>query len=246
LNNGESMYYLIGVDDTDNLKSRGTAQLLRQLALWLQADHLAEARGITRHQLFVDPRIPYTAHNTAACLSIDADNPEDVWETARDFLILESAAGSDAGLCMARSDAMPREVLAFGHRSKLEILTLDETQQIASKSRIRFAGLTGNGGGVIGALAAVGLYRDGNDGRFSWLPGLLELQGRVTAAQIRDRSRIDRICSLDGVDVPADALVDVGAWRRPVLRGGEAILYVEEKKHVWYVLDKEHVRALSS
>ena len=239
------MQYLIGIDDTDNLKSRGTGQLVRQLAQSLQVDGLAEPHGVTRHQLLVDPRIPYTSHNSSACLSIDTENVDAVWETARDFLVLESTSGSDVGLCLGRWEIITRDVLAFGNRAKAEILTLDDAQQTASKSRIRFAGLTGNGGGVIGALAAIGLHRDGNDGRFLWLPGLRELQGKYSVAELRNKAQIDRVCSLDGTEIPPDGLVDAGEWPRPVLRNGQATLYVEEKKHVWYVLDREHIKSLS-
>src|SRR5512140_2041013 len=100
------MQYRIGVDDTDNVKTRGTGLLVRRLALWLQLDRLAEPHSITRHQLLVDPRIPYTSHNSTACLSIDTENVEAVWETARDLLVLEGAAGADVGLCVGRWDAI--------------------------------------------------------------------------------------------------------------------------------------------
>jgi hypothetical protein len=56
----------IGLDDTDNKTSRGTGRLARAIA-----ESLAEryaVRGITRHQLLVDPRVPYTSHNSSATL----------------------------------------------------------------------------------------------------------------------------------------------------------------------------------
>ncbi len=39
--------------------------------------------------------------------------------------------------------------------------------------------------------------------------------------------------------------VDVGAWVRPVLREGQATLYVEEQDHGWYSLPKDRVKSLS-
>ena len=89
------MHYLIGIDDTDNLETRGTGHRVRQLADWLAENHLADSKGITRHQLLVDPRIPYTSHNSSACLSVDIENADDVWEASREFLLRESAIGSD-------------------------------------------------------------------------------------------------------------------------------------------------------
>ena len=210
------MQYLIGVDDTDNAKSPGTGALVRRLAEWLQADRLAEPHGITRHQLYANRHIDYTGHNSSVCLSIDADNADAVWETARDFLALESAPHANAGLCLSPWDAIRLGLIDMGRRAKSEVLALEDAQQAAARSRVRFAAVTGNGNGVIGAVAAVALHREGNDGRFLWLPGLLELQGKHAVDEILDRTPIDRICSLDGVEIPATALVDFGEWTRPV------------------------------
>ena len=63
---------LIGIDDTDNLDTRGTGYRARTLAQGLVDAGLAAVHGITRHQLLVDPRIPYTSHNSSACLQTTA------------------------------------------------------------------------------------------------------------------------------------------------------------------------------
>ena len=98
------MNLLIGIDDTDNLESRGTGFRVRQLANWLAENELAIPKGITRHQLHVDPQIPYTSHNSSACLSAETEHVEDVWEACREYLLRESALGSDAGLCLAPAE----------------------------------------------------------------------------------------------------------------------------------------------
>jgi hypothetical protein len=240
------MKYLIGIDDTDNLESRGTGHRVRELADWLSSNHLAEPYGITRHQLLVDPQIPYTSHNSSACLVVDTDRAEDVWNAARQFLVLTSAIGSDVGLCLARRDSITEEVLSFGRRAKLEVLTMPEAQETASQSNIRCEGLTGTGGGIIGALAGVGLYYAGNDGRFLWLPGLRELKGKYPIAEIIARGHIERVCTLNHDELSLGEIVDVGEWVRPVLRNGKSTLYVEEKNHEWHILSKDHVKSLSN
>jgi hypothetical protein len=58
---------LIGIDDTDNAETHGTGRRARQLGERLAADGLAEVDGITRHQLLIDPRIPYTSPANRAC-----------------------------------------------------------------------------------------------------------------------------------------------------------------------------------
>src|SRR5512147_187291 len=97
------MRYLIGLDDTDNLESRGTGHHARQLANSLSSSGLAEVEGITRHQLLVDPRIRYTSHNSSACLTVVAqpDRLSVLIEAGCEFLTNNSAPGSDAGLCVA-------------------------------------------------------------------------------------------------------------------------------------------------
>ena len=240
------MKLLIGVDDTDNLESRGTGYRVRQLANWLLENELGVPRGITRHQLLVDPQIPYTSHNSSACVSIETMNADDVWEASREFLLREVAPGSDVGLCLAEWDTILEEVQSFGRRAKAEVLTIVEAQRTAAISGIRCEGLTGTGGGVIGALAGIGLHRAGEDGRFLWLPGLRELSGAYLVAQICSTGHIDRVCTLEGADLSPETLVDVGEWVRPVLRSGQSTLYVEEQNHEWYILPKERIKSLSN
>ncbi len=234
------------MDDTDSPDRPGTAVLARRLAEWLRNDHMAEANGITRHQLLMKKRIPYTAHNSAVCILVDTDNMEGVWETTRDYLALESDPTSNTGLCLSRWEAVGHDLIHWGHLAKKEVLTLEDAQSLATKAHVRAAALKGSGAGVIGALAAVGLHREGNDGRFLWLPGLPQLQGKYSVGEIFERSAIDRVCTLDGVALPIQELVEIGDWTRPVLRNGQATLYVEEKKHGWAVLGKERVKELSS
>jgi hypothetical protein len=240
------MRCLLGIDDTDNLESRGTGHRVRQLADWLTENKLAVPQGITRHQLLVDPQIPYTSHNSSACLSIETENADDVWEAAREFLLRESAQGSDAGLTLARWDSINECVLSFAKRAKITVLTMLEAEQTASQSQIRCEGLTGTHGGIIGALSAIGLHRSGNDGRFLWLPGLRELKGKYQVSEICSRGCIDRVCTLSDMELHSKTIVDVGEWMRPVLRNGKAILFVEENQHEWHIISKEQIKKLSN
>ena len=108
------MHLLLGIDDTDNLETRGTGHRVRQLADWLAQNKLAHPLGITRHQLLVDARIPYTSHNSSACFALETENADDVWEAAREFLLRESAVGSDAGLCLVQWNSIHADVLDWG------------------------------------------------------------------------------------------------------------------------------------
>ena len=174
---------------------------------------------------------------------IDEDK---IWETCCNFLLTESASGSDAGLCLAKWDTVPVQVCKFGQRAKLEVLTQAEAARIAKEQGLRLQGLTGTHGGIIGALAGVGLHRGGSDGRFLWLPGLRELSGKLTVSEICSRGSIDGVCPLAGDNLPMPTVVEVGTWVRPILFNHQAILYVEEFNHEWRILPKDQIKSLSN
>lgn len=240
------MRILLGIDDTDNLESRGTGHRVRQLADWLKENKLASPLGITRHQLLVDSQIPYTSHNSSACLAIETEQSNEVWEAAREFLLRESAVGSDAGLCLAEWNSISEDILDWGRKAKVTVLSMPEAQETASRSAIRCEGLTGTHGGIIGSLAAIGLHRAGDDGRYLWLPGLRELKGKYLVHEICELGHIDRVCTLEQVELKPDTVVDVGEWIRPILKNGKATLYVEENHHEWNIISKDQIKRLSN
>jgi tRNA(Ile2) C34 agmatinyltransferase TiaS len=60
--------FFVGLDDTDNLESRGTGHLARQIAGALAEDW--SVLGVTHHQLLVDPCVPYTKNNSASAIVV--------------------------------------------------------------------------------------------------------------------------------------------------------------------------------
>ena len=95
---------LIGIDDTDNLESRGTGFRARDLARGIERQGLGNLKGITRHQLLFDRRIPYTSHNSSACLTVEPLVPEEaILRFAEDFVRGRAATGSDPGVTVARA-----------------------------------------------------------------------------------------------------------------------------------------------
>ena len=249
MGNGGPARYLIGIDDTDNLTSRGTGFRARSLGALLAAEGVAEPLGITRHQLLVDPRIPYTSHNSSLCLTINAEAAVcgRIVHLCRDYLLRESAPGSDAGLSFAESDAMDSAVAAFGARAKSEVVTKDEALALAARANILLEGLTGDGGGVIGALAAVGLRASQRDGRFVWLPGVREMSGVLSADAILETTGIEEIRSLAGICVSGPDRIETSPWPRPVLLEGRAVLLVQRAEHNdgshdWRLAPKEIIK----
>jgi hypothetical protein len=165
----------------------------------------------------------------------------------RDYLAAESAPGSDAGLCVAPFEAVTDEMMEFGRNAKQQVLTREQAHELADRHGVHLEGVTGERIGVIGALAAVGLRRAGHDGRFIWLEGVRELQGSWTAGTLLATTGIDSVESIDGRPLPADALVCVDPWPRPVLLHGRAVLLAEEigdgdERSGWRILAKEAIR----
>jgi hypothetical protein len=243
------MRCLIAIDDTDNHESRGTGFRARQLGGRLAEAGLGRVRGITRHQLYVHPSIPFTSHNSSACLDVELSGTavEAAGDFCREFLAAESADGSDAGFCVARYDDVDEILVGFGCEAKRSVLTRDQAHELAAARGIHLEGVTGERIGVIGALAAVGLRRGGNDGRFLWLEGVRELAGTSTAGRLLATTGIDSVESVDGMPLPADAAVTVDPWPRPVLLHGRAVLLTERcgddnESCGWRILSKEAIR----
>jgi hypothetical protein len=120
---------------------------------------------------------------------------------------------------------IPRIVRDFGRVCQSRLVTQAEARATAAAAGIHLEGLGGTEGGVIGALAAVGLAADANDGRIvQWRDWPDDLSGVQPVAAIRARS-------IEVVDVEHDRPVsgesiDVGKHLRPNLRGGGAVLFV--------------------
>ena len=165
------MNILISIDDTDNLDSPGSGQVIENLARSLQEQHLADCANITRHQLFAHADIPYTSHNSAMCFTARIDGKEQLDQivaVSQAFLEEHCAVGSDPGLGVAIADQQldQTSLIDFGQRAKKTILTKDAAYAMAKDLGIHLSEHGGTGGGIIGALAAIGLRLQGNDGRF--------------------------------------------------------------------------------
>jgi hypothetical protein len=218
----------IGIDDTDTLGSPGTNQLARRLAAALPSGFTC--RMALRHQLLFDSRIPYTSKNGSASLLVI---PERGHHTAELLPVLQRemrewyVAGSDPGLCVA--EHVHREVIGFGELCKTECMELEEARTLAGAHAIHLEGFGGTDGGMIGALAAVGLLAGGNDGRVVHLDGWVwpdPFAGWQSLADIRARGVAEVRDATSNAPV-REGLIDVGKHLRPSYRSGRVVLFVE-------------------
>ena len=226
------MLFLIGLDDTDTLETRGTGHLARAIAGTLAADY--SVLGVVRHQLLVDPRVPCTKNNSSATLLVEVNgntDPARLMERVRSLMLADFVPGSDPGLCVAQEVAPA--VSDFGHRAQRELVSQAEARALAQEHGLRLEGLGGTQDGVIGALAAVGLSATGEDGRYVLAGRMRELAGLqpvaallaagIAAVQTRDNRAV-----IDGL-VQTDKL-------RPARRGGRPVAVVEWAGGHWLPL----------
>ena len=217
----------IGIDDTDNLESPvGTGKVARQFEPLLPGG--VRLRGVVRQQLLVDARIPYTSHNSSACLIVDCPDIT-CFRTVRErivpYLEQSAAEGSDPGLCIAAAgDEALDALMAFGKRCTNTVVTQDEARRAAAGVHLSCHG--GTCDGIIGAAAAVGLTASGWSGRFIEYNGLRNYPDPVSVADLAAAGIV--VVSVDRdavVPMPAD-LIETGGWLRPRLMGHRAVLPV--------------------
>ncbi|NJD62612.1 MAG: hypothetical protein FIA93_07815 [Deltaproteobacteria bacterium] len=217
----------IGFDDTDNKDSEfGTGKVARHFERLLPEG--CSLWGVIRQQLMFDDRIPYTSHNSSACIIVDFPDPalkDSLLSIAMKHIERESASGSDPGLCFAcEGDPALTELTSFGYLCATRIVTQKEALQAASG--IHLSGHGGNNDGIIGAAAAVGLTASGWNGRFIEFAGLRNFPGMVAVSELK-RHGI-RVVSVDRdarIPKPED-MVDTKGWLRPRLWGRSPILPV--------------------
>lgn len=241
---------LIGIDDTDNLESRGTGFRARQLGETIENALLGKLLCVTRHQLLVNPAIPYTSHNSSASLLIETDSTVHALSAhCRQFLLRESADGSDAGLCIATERSIGDAIINWGNKAKREVLLKEDAHTLADANGILLEGLTGEKIGVIGALAAIGLRKWGNDGRVLWLRNLREVRGTYKVSELMSVLNLDAITDTAGRIIPAGDFVDTGDWMRPVMVNNKITIFAERKTdhgtNEWQIASKDFIKSIS-
>ena len=226
---------LIGIDDTDNAYTPGTGRRARTLLGELAAAGLGSPAGATRHQLLVDDRIPYTSHNSSACLAWRSagDDPHTVRagiiELAGQFLERVCPPDADPGLAVVIPGDLDdaARLIEFGRRAKREVLHPSEARELAEALGVHLSGHGGTREGMTGALAAVGLHLSGNDGLFITLPGIRKLPNHATIDTVRTLTPIDLARDDMHRQPGPDEVIDLGDWVRPVLLDGLAVLLLE-------------------
>jgi len=221
------MKLYIGFDDTDNAEATiGTGKLARHFEALLPEE--CRVWGVVRQQLLVDPGIPYTSHNSSACVVLDIPDPslvETLLGRAVEHITREALPGSDPGLCLVPEGhhALPG-LMDFGQRCTGKIVTQREAREAAKD--VHLSGHGGTNDGIIGAAAAVGLTASGWSGRFIEFGNLREHTELVSVSALAQ-------CGISVVSLDRDAIIPqpedmvfTKGWLRPRFWGQRAVLPV--------------------
>ena len=223
------MAIFVCMDDTDNLHSRGTGRLARAVAAELSKTY--PVRGVTRHQLYVHPDIPYTSHNSCGVIHINADGYEhldEIFEIAREEMLNDFIEGSDPGLSVANNEQIKPSLIAYGRDAQRTVLTQENARTLAKNLGIRLEGLGGTEDGVIGSMAGLGLALTSNDGRFLQIGSIRELVGPQPVQALLNAG-IDDIYTMDGCRVTSGIICnDETKSVKPCPVHDQVIRFVEE------------------
>ena len=236
------MRVYVGFDDTDIKDAdRGTGKLAR----WFERElpEGCHVWGVVRQQLLVDEAIPYTSHNSSACVVVDCHvsvSIELLTEQAIAHIKRHFIDGSDPGLCVCpEGHPAIKSLTDFGRSCTERVVTQDDARMAA-----RGVHLSGHGGtndGIIGAAAAVGLTSQGWSGRFIELGRLRDIPEAVDVGTLVQLGI--QVISLDrDAQVPGLAdLVENSGWLRPRLLAGCPVLPVVPRgTGLWEALGKKH------
>lgn len=229
------MNYMVCVDDTDMPGTKGTGWLVQNLCEILETRGLGKCSPISRHQLFVHPDIPFTSHNSAMCFElIRADEAMDpVIQFMAEFLETRCEKGSDPGLCVARVDTAlnTKGLIEFGKMAKKVVTSKQAAYDLARQTRIHLSEHGGTGGGVIGAVAGVGLRLSGDDGRYrGWFH--LGMPGDIVCVdQLCQLPFIDQLVTTTGTILSREMSVHVGSEKTKTVRlGNQQVVVVTQNE----------------
>ena len=244
------MRILVCIDDTDNLESVGTGTHAQEFRNIIEENNLGKTYFISRHQLYVHKDVSYTSHNSSMCFEADVKDKKDVEKIikiGKKHLEKISAEGSDPGLCVAIKDDIksPQSLIAYSKKAKCSLLTKKEAYGMAKSQGIHLSEHGGDGQGVVGALAGVGLRYFGNDGR---VKGKIEINSDkdiLTVSELLNKTNFERILTLDGKELKYDEKIFLTDKRvKAILIGWKSTILVRYSKaeEIYKTLAKEEYK----
>ncbi len=204
--------------------------------------------GVVRQQLLVRPEIPYTSHNSAACVVLETSPDVDAKEIvhrAVQHIETGSLDGSDPGVCIAAetTPALPR-LTELGLACTRRLVTQKEAMRAAGTAHL--SGHGGTNDGIIGAAGSVGLTAAGWHGRFIEYGTLRDFPEEVHVSDLMARNI--QVMSIDRdakVPSPHDQIL-TRRWVRPRLIAGAPVLMVQPLgEGVWENIGRKRRKSIA-
>ena len=226
----------IGLDDTDMPGTRGTGHLARQIACELSGR--CDVRGVSRHQLLRDPRVPMTKNNSANVIHIveTAISIHDLAGIVEDAIHRDFFEGSDPGLCVASEPSAA--MTAFGQRAKASLVTQEDARSSVADAEAVARSVGGTGDGIIGAVAGVGLAASGNDGRFVQIGSIRDLTGALDVNDLL-QAGIVSVRTLDGSPVTAGQVLDCDKVRPEIIEHQSVVIVSLTEHGAWQAVRRD-------
>jgi len=236
--------WLVCIDDTDEIGTKGTGEIAEEIMQLIVSQSsvrpqdnpaLGNAIGVTRHQLYVHPDIPYTSHNSAMCFELKSDlSLLQLKDICIAHLLAESALAADPGLAIVDKATLSpvecQQLMAFGLDAKKQVKTKSDAYQMASAVGIDLSEHGGTGQGVIGAVAGIGLRLSGNDGR---LKGQLSMglsaqtpSLNLSVKQIKILSGLDAVMAVNAQVLDDQDVIHLSGKVKAVLSNHQFVLLV--------------------
>ena len=234
------MTIYVGIDNTSNNESVGTAKFARRVANKISDKYPVYA--VSRHQFYVHPKIKYSTHNFGAVIHLDCDEEKcvnDVFLIIKGIMEDEFNTESNPGLAVAHEKHISPAVINYGQDAKKSILTQKRAEDLAIHSNIKLEGFGKTKNGIIGAIASIGLAATKNDGRFLQIGNIRTIKEPQPVKNFI-KAGIEKIFTLDGRRIKNGTIFnDNNKPVKPSPINGEVILFVIEENGRYKAVNKD-------
>lgn len=248
LNTKKFTRYIIGIDDTDDIESKGTGEIASELIAVIESRNFGKCGYITRHQLLIHPDIEYTSHNSSMVFEAlcDTTRAKEMQRVLCTHVKKESSPLSDPGICIFCPDDAGdcTELLKYGYLAKNKVLTKESALSLAEKHNIFLLDLGGDGNGVIGALAGVMLRYGKNDGELKGGAKNFKSESTYKISELLASKFIDEVKSVDGAEPMPEDRVYVSWKIKPVLTEDRLTVFLKHTANGFLALEKNEMREL--
>ena len=148
------------------------------------------------------------------------------------LIAAQSAFAAPPNILLILPDQMRASAMGCDGNAEIKTPNID---RLAAEG-IRLEGLGGTEGGVIGALAALGLAAEGHDGRIVQIGRYSDRRGLIAVGELQ-RMGVSVVEESTGQSV-LTGFIDLRKKLRPNLRQGQAVLFVERTTNGWVALKR--------